>query len=498
MSARTACSTDKRADTMSVDSRVRVFFRPRPPDDGVESDIVVRGNTVSLRGGTSAYEFAGALQAASTQQDAHAMLCGDMMQAVKEGVDAAFLFYGQTGTGKTHTATGTEDDEGVVLRALSDLMAARLEEPRVVMTAFEIGADAAGRERITDLIRPGTELPSVYMPSGARAEVRPLETVHVSSLHEARCVVSHASRGRSMRKTAYNEQSSRSHAVTCVHVRHGVGRVRESVVYFLDLAGAERHDATDSDVGHREAISTNSALTALGRVIQAMASGSTKPPFRDSLLTRVLAGPFTGGVVRIMVHGRNGYPAATAATLNFGQSALSIRTRPVQRERVEDLADLSALLTREEQRRIAAEERLAAIEKVLEQREAKRAAEAGAPVAAVPEQSESLACDSSESSDFGPPVAYHPTSELQMRQLIDYVERFNAERYNTANLLTRLESELEAAIAERDAAAAQTERALDALRKKKDEIIARVTADNDALRNERDRLVTQLLGQKKK
>ena len=425
-----------------MDSRVRVYFRPRPPEPGAADDIVVSGKTVSLRGGTTAYEFAGALQPSASQEDAYRMLCGDLLTVVKGGFDVAILFYGQTGTGKTHTATGTPDNEGVVPRAVTDILSARLSNLRVHVTAFQIGADESGRERVTDLLREGTEPPRMYMGAGSRSEVRPLHSVHVSSGVEARHVVEHANRGRAVRATNYNKQSSRSHAITAVHVRHGVDMVRNSTVFFCDLAGAERYEATDSAAGHREAIATNSALSALGQVVQAMAQGVEKPPFRRSQLTTALAGAFCTGVVRIMVHSRAGEPAATAATLNFGQSALSITTAPVPREHAENHAGLRAQLERMEGERTALEERLLRAERNLEESEAagKRAsAEAAAALELL--RSAPPVTDSSESSELEPAAEPVVSNETEMKRILEGVDRLNASLFNAVQLSERYERE---------------------------------------------------------
>lgn len=425
-----------------MDGRVRVYFRPRPAEAGADNDIAVVGDTVSLKGGSTAYKFAGALQPSASQDDAYKMLCGDLVKAVRGGFDVAILFYGQTGTGKTHTATGTPDNEGVVPRAVADILASRLPNLRVHVTAFQIGADETGRERVTDLLREGVEPPRMYMGGGSRSEVRPLHSVHVSSGTEARHVIEHANRGRAVRATNYNKQSSRSHAITAMHVRHGVDMVRSATVFFCDLAGAERYEATDSAAGHREAIATNSALSALGQVVQAMASGSDKPPFRRSLLTTALAGAFCTGVVRIMVHSRAGEPSATAATLNFGQSALSITTAPVPREHAENHAGLRAQMERMEQERNSLEERLLRAERNLEESEAagkKAMAEAAAALDLL--RSAPPVTDSSESSELEPAAEPLVSSETEMKRILDGVDRLNASLFNAVQLATRYEQE---------------------------------------------------------
>ncbi len=417
---------------LKMDARVQVYFRPRPPDQGRDSDIVVDGKMVSVRGHETAYQFAGALRDTATQEETYRMLCGGMLHAVAGGYDMAVLFYGQTGTGKTHTATGTPEEEGVVPRALSDILGAKLDEPRVWITAFQIGADETGSERVTDLLREGPEHPRICLGQGNRSEVRPLHTVHVSSSAEARRVVERANRGRSTRATTYNKQSSRSHAIICVHVTHGTGVVRSSTVYFCDLAGSERYSATDSDVGHKEAIATNGALSALGQVVQAMAAGSQHPPFRRSRLTEALAGPFCTGYVRVMVHSRAGEPAATIATLNFGQSALSITTRPVPREHAENHAGLRAQIDRMEQERSALEARLSDAERRLEEREAeeRRQTRLAPPVA-----------DCLESSEYEVAEDPVPNSNEEMRQILDRLEVMNAQLFNYVQLCERFEQE---------------------------------------------------------
>lgn len=116
------------------------------------------------------------------------------------------------------------------------------------------------------------------------------------------------------RSTAYNEQSSRSHAVLTLTINQTKnsekGLVRQSKVHLVDLAGNERWDSADpnaSNMHARELTAINKSLHVLGICIQALsqpASGSRgrtpHVPYRDSALTMLLRESLAGNSFTVM------------------------------------------------------------------------------------------------------------------------------------------------------------------------------------------------------
>ena len=141
-------------------------------------------------------------------------------------------------------------------------------------------------EKIRDLLDLGG---GVEISNG---EVVGRKIVGVDTLERALKVLRRARVNRSIGITDMNEYSSRSHEVLSLHLK-GVNKMLRSQIRgrlnFIDLAGSERVSKTHAQ-GERlkEAMHINKSLSALGNVLQALATKGSHIPFRDSKLTHLL------------------------------------------------------------------------------------------------------------------------------------------------------------------------------------------------------------------
>ena len=77
---------------------------------------------------------------------------------------------------------------------------------------------------------------------------------------------------------------------------------RLSVINLVDLAGSEKVGKTGASGDRlKEAANINKSLSMLGMVISALAEGSKKVPYRDSMLTKLLANALGGNAKTIMI-----------------------------------------------------------------------------------------------------------------------------------------------------------------------------------------------------
>ncbi|KAL4648388.1 kinesin-like protein KIF20A [Arapaima gigas] len=180
--------------------------------------------------------------------------------------------------------------------------------------------------------------------------VKDLTWVQVCSAEEAWKVLKVGRRNQSFASTHMNHISSRSHSIfsiRIVHMHPDTSRGQNAQISELcvcDLAGSER--CRDQRNGERikEATNINSSLHTLGRCITALrynqANKSRPPlvvPFRDSKLTRVLQGFFSGRGRSIMVVNIN--PCAstydeTLQALKFSAVATQLVHIPSTKTRV--------------------------------------------------------------------------------------------------------------------------------------------------------------------
>ncbi|NXP44567.1 KI20A protein, partial [Heliornis fulica] len=139
--------------------------------------------------------------------------------------------------------------------------------------------------------------------------VKDLNWINVQDADEAWKLLKLGRKNQSFASTHMNQNSSRSHSVFSIRILHlqkgGSQTVPKiSELSLCDLAGSERCKDQKSGDRMKEANNINTSLHTLGRCITALRQNQqsklkqTVVPFRDSKLTRVFQGFFTG-------HGRS-------------------------------------------------------------------------------------------------------------------------------------------------------------------------------------------------
>jgi hypothetical protein len=338
---------------------VRVIVRVAPPAaPGVAASVVAqpeRRRLVLERPfyDARAFEADCILAAEASQADAYEMIGAAAVRDVLRGFNSTVILFGQSGSGKTHTAFGrieggqnTEDDidggAGLVPRALLELCAAAEHARRagdwldVHLSAYEVYC-----ERVVDLLNVGVGPDSTALPSSVRIREDARRGVHLDGLIElevsadsqrALALLRTALRHRAVGATGVNARSSRSHAVVLLRARSSSGG--GALLTVADLAGSERCAKSGCD-GARlaEAKSINRSISALGNCISALADAAHAPhrhiPFRDSTITRLLTDAI-GGNSRTCVCATLS-PALSAydenvSTMLFASRARAVRT----------------------------------------------------------------------------------------------------------------------------------------------------------------------------
>lgn len=295
-------------------SRVRVCVRKRPIfENELQADefdvISVRDAEVivhncltkadlrSLFVSHMGFPFSRAFGSEASDEDVYAQCAAPAVShTLNEGVATIFMF-GQTGSGKTHTMGG------LVSRAIAhvfDGINSREpdEVPTVTLTSFEI----AGKT-IRDLLDASGQQKEVKVmeDKGHRTRVLGVCSLEARSAAELESLLQQAVDRRTTRATQVNDTSSRSHAV----YRIWLGSAG-AVLTLVDCAGSERReDSSHHDVQSRkDAAEINSTIFALKECFRVMRSSKgQQPPYRDSLLTRVLADSFASEQALIVAIG---------------------------------------------------------------------------------------------------------------------------------------------------------------------------------------------------
>ena len=342
-------------------SAVKVAIRVRPLDGTDTSCVVTHPNTdqVSISNGKSEelFAFDHVMGERIKQHMLYSLIGEDIVEGCLKGYNGTIFAYGQTGSGKTYTMSGlsTEgDDRGLTPRAFEHLFSKmrRLEE-ECINGRLEYLCKASFMEIYNENI---LDLLVAKKPSGVNHCIREdlKRGVYVEHLHEESCDTAAAcnrllQKGLESRQTAetqMNQQSSRSHAVFCLHIesRHtsseGLVNTRRARLNLIDLAGSERQKSAGSGGKQlKEGCHINKSLSALGSVINALVEVSQGRarhiPFRDSKLTFLLKDSLGGNsrtTVIATIDPSSSSFGESLTTLKFAQRAKRVQNQPVVNE----------------------------------------------------------------------------------------------------------------------------------------------------------------------
>ncbi|OAD59060.1 hypothetical protein WN48_09369 [Eufriesea mexicana] len=341
---------------------IQVFVRVRPTNNAekVGKSIIVidipSNKEVVIREKlhdkfTKKFTFDKVFGPNSKQLQVYNAVVSPLVQEVLAGYNCTVFAYGQTGTGKTFTMEGTDNDPslhwqtdtnvGVIPRALSHLF----DELRVLgVQEYSVRASFLElyNEELFDLLSPNDDATKIRIyedpiKKGA-VIVHGLEEIPIHNKIEVFNILQKGTVKRQTAATLMNAHSSRSHTIfsITVHLKEntvdGEELLKTGKLNLVDLAGSEnvgRSGAVDRRA--REAGNINQSLLTLGRVITALAEKTPHVPYRESKLTRLLQESL-GGRTRTSIIATIS-PASinleeTLSTLDYAYRAKNITNRP--------------------------------------------------------------------------------------------------------------------------------------------------------------------------
>ncbi|XP_022242092.1 kinesin-like protein KIF19 [Limulus polyphemus] len=317
-------STDGQQQQLTVALRIRPIFAneanrgPGVVARAVAGKIVIfqnpqARNTADVLRAKRSHEkrfvFDWAFDGKTTQEEVYIKTTKQLVDNVMKGYNATVFAYGATGAGKTHTMVGTDQDPGIMVRALSDLFKEVRNNSDATSYEVKMSYLEVYNENIRDLLNSHSGQLDLREDSQGNHQVIGLSEVSVSNEYEVMKILTKGNKNRTQEATGANQTSSRSHAMLQVHVkqsdrlRNTVQKVRTGTLYMVDLAGSERASHT-RNTGQRfkEGAHINMSLLALGNCINALAVRGVKyVNFRDSKLTRLLKEPLSGNCQTVMI-----------------------------------------------------------------------------------------------------------------------------------------------------------------------------------------------------
>ncbi|XP_019450217.1 PREDICTED: kinesin-like protein KIN-10B isoform X1 [Lupinus angustifolius] len=239
-----------------------------------------------------------------------------MIPGIFNGCNATVFAYGATGSGKTYTMQGTEEQSGLMALSMSKVLSTcQITGSTAHISYYEVYMD-----RCYDLLEVNAKEILVWDDKDGQIHLRGLSQVSINTMSEFREVFSCGVRRRKVAHTGLNDVSSRSHGVLVISVSNlsddGTGAAVCGKLNLVDLAGNEDNRRTCNEgIRLQESAKINQSLFALSNVIYALNNNKPRVPYRESKLTRILQDSLGGSSRALMV-----------ACLNPGEYQESVHT----------------------------------------------------------------------------------------------------------------------------------------------------------------------------
>lgn len=223
-----------------------------------------------------------------------------------EGYNGTVFAYGMTGSGKTYSMKGNEEESGFVELAVNDLFDKLDRMGEMVTHQINVSYLEIYNERIIDLLNTGNGSTMTNNDLKIRddpefgVKVIGLMTPSVSSRQQLLSLIRKGDLNRKTSATDFNARSSRSHSILQIRlkvVNDLTSCETTSTLSMCDLAGSER--ASSSLERRKEGSYINRSLLALSNVINKLSASSNGVidhhiSYRDSKLTRLLQPALSG------------------------------------------------------------------------------------------------------------------------------------------------------------------------------------------------------------
>ncbi|EEF33489.1 Chromosome-associated kinesin KIF4A, putative [Ricinus communis] len=262
-----------------------------------------------------------------------------IVSGVIQGLNVTVFAYGSTGSGKTYTMVGTQDDPGLMvlsLHAIFDLI-----KKDKSSDEFEVSCSylEVYNEVIYDLLEKSSGHLELREDPEQGIIVVGLRCIKVQSANKILELLNMGNSRRKTESTEANATSSRSHAVLEIIVKRKRrnkyrNQVMKGKLALVDLAGSERASETNSGGQKlRDGANINRSLLALANCINALGKQQKKGlayvPYRNSKLTRILKDGLSGNSQTVMVatiSPANNQYHHTINTLKYADRAKEIKT----------------------------------------------------------------------------------------------------------------------------------------------------------------------------
>ncbi|KXS21962.1 kinesin-domain-containing protein [Gonapodya prolifera JEL478] len=235
------------------------------------------------------------------------------------GYNSTLMAYGQTGSGRGIIPIVCDEIFKRIATGDPDLVY------QMTFSTIEIY-----NEQVRDLLSESGESLKVRQNPKTGFFVDGLKEVAVTSYPEVEALIEKGTKNKTVAATNMNATSSRAHTIVTLHfsqIDRRTNTEKVAAIHLVDLAGSERIASTGADSNKarlKEATNINGSLSTLGNVIAALVQQqqgkkNIAVPFRDSVLTKLLANSLGGNSKTIMI------AAISPADINYDESLSTLR-----------------------------------------------------------------------------------------------------------------------------------------------------------------------------
>ncbi|KAK1409137.1 hypothetical protein QVD17_35662 [Tagetes erecta] len=204
-----------------------------------------------------------------------------------DGENSTFVAFGARGSGKTCTIQGSEENPGLGMLAMSEILKTMGERRAVAMSVYEVL-----NNHVYDALDSKNSEVQVLEAAQGKIMLKGLSKVRVNSILEFQKLYSSGGSSNKSTQKITLELPRRSHKALMIHIlacnEEGKSKCLGKM-NFVDLAGYESaHRNSVDGTNFIEGTQINKSLNALLNVIHAVNANETRVPYRESKLARVL------------------------------------------------------------------------------------------------------------------------------------------------------------------------------------------------------------------
>ena len=342
-----------------MDDRVLVFD---PPGERIRKETFIQSS--QERAKNLSFGFDKVIGPDASQEDVFDVIretIFDIDGGLLAGFNCTVFAYGATGSGKTFSMAGSNEQPGIMTRSVE-----------YIFQALSAQTGRRGHLKISYLEIYNEEIRDLLIDPREQSNSKPLNIVedpdkgiYVTNIsycypkdtQEVLELIQVGNSRRTQAATDSNPVSSRSHAICQIEVENADGvpgmttTTNVGKLSLIDLAGSERA-TTNTGCRLRETTKINQSLLALSKCLNALCTQHMHVPFRESKLTRLLHDSLGGNCRTVCLSCVSPSYLTyedTYNTLKYADKAKNIRTN-VQKNtinvkaRVEQYAQMIAVL----------------------------------------------------------------------------------------------------------------------------------------------------------